>query len=94
MTRYYGDLPRMFTTKQPLDDLRSTSVYEGAARSAEECVKAAGEYGQWSLWKSTVFRGMYTARHPAHGEVWIDAMHDGAALAEFRRVVRGYGGRT
>ena len=94
MTAYHADFVRYMTMHDGLSDVRRESVYEGEARGAESCIVEPGQYGQWSLWKSTIFKHMYTAKHPTHGEVWIDAARDGQALADFRRVVRSRGGRT
>lgn len=94
MSAHSADFVRYMTLSEGISDVRRESVYEGEARDAEVCIVEPGQYGQWSLWKSTIFAGMYTAKHPTHGEVWIDAARDGQALADLRRVVRSRGGRT
>lgn len=89
----YGDIARAYTTNTKAL-AHGKSVYDSNPKPAEVTIIEAGQYGQWSLHKSTVFAGMYTAKHPTHGEEWIDAPNDAAAIARFRRFVRSKGTRT
>lgn len=91
---YFANPARGYSMNTNLRSDRDTSAYDGEFRKAEVELTVPGDYGQWSLWKSTVFGGMYTARHPLHGEEWIDAPNDAAAIARFRRYVRSKGART
>lgn len=90
-SRYYADMARGFSSNASMRVERDTSIYDTEFRKPEETVIAAGQYGPWSLVKSTMLKGIYTAKCPGKQSVPIGATRDTAAIAEFRALMRSMG---